>query len=62
MNPENFEKFNNRPNQKMFKSQNGKKRNQRERRNNRYQVKNIINDLIINVDPVYNKPNHNDEN
>ena len=36
MNPENFEKFNNRPNQKMFKSQNGKKRNQRERRNNRY--------------------------
>jgi hypothetical protein len=46
----------------MFKSQNGKKRNQRERRNNRYQVKNIINDLIVGVDPVYNKPNHNDEN
>lgn len=61
MNEENFQKFTNR-NKKKFRNENGRKRNQRDRRNTRYQGKQIINDLISDGGPEYNRHNNDDQN
>jgi hypothetical protein len=61
MNEENFQKFTNR-NKKKFRNENGRKRNQRDRRNTRYQGKQIIDDLISDGNPEYNRHNNDDQN
>jgi len=61
MNEENFEKFKNR-NKSKFRPENGRKRNKRERKNSRYQGKKIIDDLISDGTPEYNRGNHDDKN
>jgi hypothetical protein len=61
MNEENFQKFTNR-NKKKFRNENGRKRNQRDRRNTRYQGKQIIDDLISDGSPEYNRHNNDDQN
>lgn len=57
MNEENFQKFSNRSKKNNFRTANGKRRNKRERRSDRHQGKQIINDLISDSTPRYNKPN-----
>ena len=47
MNEENFQKFSNRSKKNNFRPANGKRRNKRERRSDRHQGKQIINDLIF---------------
>lgn len=59
MNEENFQKFSNRSKKNNFRPANGKRRNKRERRSDRHQGKQIINDLISDNTPRYNKPNDN---
>lgn len=61
MNEENFEKFKNR-NKKSFRNENGRKRNKRERKNTRYQGKRIIDDLISDGRPEYNRDIYDDKN
>ena len=56
MNEENFQKFTNKSKKNKFRGANGKKRNQRENRNNRYHGKQVINDLINDGDSGYNRP------
>lgn len=59
MNEENFQKFSNRSKKNKFRTENGKKRNKRERRSNRHQGKQIINDLLDTSTPWYNTNNDN---
>lgn len=57
MNEENFQKFTNRSKKNKFRSENGKKRNKRERRSDRHHGKQVINDLMDTPPIRYNKQN-----
>jgi hypothetical protein len=57
MNEENFQKFTNRSKKNKFRPENGKKRNKRERRSDRHNGKQIINDLMDSPTTRYNTPN-----
>ena len=62
MNEENFQKFTNRSKKNKFRNENGRKRNKRERRNDGYRGNQIIEGLISDTDPMYNKNTNDDKN